>query len=90
MSLTRDKNPSPAKHVLPFLQQLAAIPKPERAYLESRLSFCRLARGECLTRAGDVADRVGFVVSGLPAFKRLDGAWPSSRCSSAKLALTSC
>lgn len=65
MSLTRDKNPSPAKHVLPFLQQLATIPKQERAYLESRLSLCRLARGECLTRAGEVADRVGFVVSGL-------------------------
>lgn len=65
MSLTRDKNDSPARHVLPFLERLAKIPEQELAYLETRLSFCRLARGDCLTRAGEVADRVGFVVSGL-------------------------
>lgn len=65
MSFTRDNKPPAAAQVLPFLQQLAPMPKKELAYLESRLRFQRLARGEFLTRAGEVADVVGFVVSGL-------------------------
>ena len=65
MSLTQDKNPSASEHVLPVLERLARIPKKEFAYFESRLQRRRLARGECLTRAGEVADQVGFVISGL-------------------------
>jgi CRP-like cAMP-binding protein len=65
MSLTRDKKSLAAQHVLPLLSRLAPLPKREFAHLETKLSFRRLGRGEFLTRAGDVADLVGFVVSGL-------------------------
>jgi CRP-like cAMP-binding protein len=65
MSLTQDKNHSATKQLLPVLEQLAPIPRKEFAYFESRLRLRRLARGDCLTRAGEVADHVGFVVSGL-------------------------
>jgi CRP-like cAMP-binding protein len=65
MSFTRDNKLLAAAHVRPFLEQLAPLPKKEFAYFASRLSFRRLARGEFLTRAGEVADQVGFVVSGL-------------------------
>ena len=69
MSLTRDKKSLAAQHVLPLLETLGPLPKKEFAYLETRLAFRRLERGEFLTRAGDVADQVGFVVKGL--FRKL-------------------
>jgi CRP-like cAMP-binding protein len=65
MSLTRDNKALAAEHVLPLLEQLSPIPKKEFAHFETRLKFSRLKRGEFLTREGEVADRVGFVVTGL-------------------------
>ena len=65
MSLTADKKSLAARHLLPLLEQLCPVPKKEFTYLQSRLTFSRLERGEFLTKAGEVADRVGFVVSGL-------------------------
>jgi CRP-like cAMP-binding protein len=65
MSLTRDKKSLAAKHVLPLLERLSPLPKREFAYLETRLSLRQLQRGQCLTRAGEVAEQVGFVVNGL-------------------------
>lgn len=65
MSFTRDNKLLAATHVRPFLEQLAPLPKKEFAYFASRLRFRRLRRGEFLTRAGEVAAEVGFVVSGL-------------------------
>jgi CRP-like cAMP-binding protein len=65
MSLTGDNKARAANHLKPLLRQLAPIPAKEWAHLESRLTFRHLHRGEFLTRAGDVADHVGFVVSGL-------------------------
>lgn len=65
MSLTRDKKSLAAEYVLPLLRGLAPLPSREFAYLETRLSLRRLERGEFLTRAGEVAKHVGFVVSGL-------------------------
>ena len=53
------------EHVLPVLQKLAPLPSREFAQLEARLSFRRLERGDFLTRAGEVAQQVGFVVNGL-------------------------
>jgi CRP-like cAMP-binding protein len=61
MSFTRDKK----RFVLPVLRQLASIPDKEWRYLEPRLRLQTLQAGDSLTRAGDVADRLGFVVSGL-------------------------
>lgn len=69
MSLTRDKKSLAAQHVLPLLEQLCPVPKKEFAYLETRLALRQLKRGDFLTRAGDVADQVGFVVTGL--FRKL-------------------
>jgi CRP-like cAMP-binding protein len=65
MSLTRDNKRLAAEHVRPLLQRLGPMPKEELAYLEARLSLRPLKRGEFLTRAGEVADQVGFVVDGL-------------------------
>lgn len=65
MSLTTDKKSLAAEHLLPLLQQLGPLPEQEFAHFETRLKFCCLKRGEFLTRAGEVADRIGFVVSGL-------------------------
>jgi CRP-like cAMP-binding protein len=65
MSLTGDKKSLAAEHVLPFLHQLSPLPKKEFAHLETRLKFRILKRGDFLTRAGDVAREVGFVVTGL-------------------------
>jgi CRP-like cAMP-binding protein len=65
MSCTGDKKYSAAVHVLPLLQSLTQLPKPEWAYLERRLRFETLGPKQTLTRSGEVADRVGFVVSGL-------------------------
>ena len=48
-----------------MLRQLADLPDSEWQHLEGRLRLVTLAPGEPLTRAGDVADRLGFVVSGL-------------------------
>ena len=52
-------------HVLPLLERLTPLPKPEWAYLERRLRLETLAPKQTLTRSGEVADRLGFVVSGL-------------------------
>lgn len=66
MSLSRDKKRTPARRaVLPLLQRLAPIPPAEWSHLESRLRYTTLAAGEALTRAGETADTLGFVVSGL-------------------------
>jgi CRP-like cAMP-binding protein len=65
MSLTRDNKSLAEQHLLPVLDRLSPMPQREFAYLESCLSFRRLKRGEFLTRAGEVADQVGFVVNGL-------------------------
>ncbi len=65
MSLTRDNKALAEAHVLPILEQLSPLPRKEVAHLVGRLKLCRLKRGEFLTRAGDVADQVGFVVTGL-------------------------
>jgi CRP-like cAMP-binding protein len=65
MSLTGDKKWLAAQHVLPLLQKLGPIPKREFAHLETRLGLCRLQRGQFLTRAGEVAEQVGFVTRGL-------------------------
>lgn len=69
MSLTRDKKSLAAQHVLPLLEQLCPVPRKEFAYLEARLTLRRLKRGDFLTRAGAVADQLGFVVTGL--FRKL-------------------
>lgn len=69
MSLSRDKKSLAAKHILPLLTKLGPLRQKEFAHLEQRLTFRRLRRGEFLTRAGDVADQVGFVVNGL--FRKL-------------------
>jgi CRP-like cAMP-binding protein len=69
MSLTRDKKSLAAEHVRPLLEKLGPLPQQEFAFLEQRLAFRRLKRGELLTRAGEVADQVGFVVKGL--FRKL-------------------
>ena len=66
MSLSRDKNQLRAdQHVRPLLQQLAPIPAKEWRYVEPRLRLQTLGAGQALTRAGEVADCLGFVVSGL-------------------------
>lgn len=65
MSLTRDKKSLAAEYVLPLLRSLAPLPDEEFAYLETRLRWRQLQRGEFLTRAGEIAQQVGFVVSGL-------------------------
>ena len=66
MSFTRDKDRARAeRYVLPVLRQFAAIPTKEWRYLAPRLERRTLAAGTTLTRAGEVADRLGFVVSGL-------------------------
>jgi CRP-like cAMP-binding protein len=65
MSLTWDKKSLAAKHVLPLLEKLGPLPKKEFAYLEARLRLSRPRRGQFLTRAGEVAEHVGFVISGL-------------------------
>lgn len=69
MSLTRDKKSLAAAHVRPLLEKLGPLPPQEFAFLEKRLAFRRLKRGELLTRAGEVAEQVGFVVKGL--FRKL-------------------
>ncbi|RYZ03780.1 MAG: Crp/Fnr family transcriptional regulator [Myxococcales bacterium] len=65
MSLTRDNKARARTQLRQSLGQLAPLPAKELAHLESRLTFRRLRRGEYLTRAGDCAAHVGFVVSGL-------------------------
>ncbi len=66
MSFTEDKNfPRAEAHVLPLLRELAPIPAREWRHLERRLEPRVLAAGETLTRAGDVAEDIGFVLSGL-------------------------
>jgi CRP-like cAMP-binding protein len=65
MSFATDKNGSAAQHVLPVIAALAPLPRREWAYVERRLVLESLAPGQSLTRAGEVADRFGFVVSGL-------------------------
>jgi len=69
MSLTRDKKTLAERHLLPLLEKLAPLPRKQFDYLTTRLAFRQLQRGEFLTRAGDVADQVGFVVKGL--FRKL-------------------
>lgn len=51
--------------MLPVLRRLSAIPAAEWRYLAPRLELETLRAGACFTRAGEVADRLGFVVSGL-------------------------
>jgi CRP-like cAMP-binding protein len=51
--------------VLPILRQLADVPPGEWRYLASQLRFEHLDKHQALTQAGHVADRLGFVVSGL-------------------------
>src|SRR6187402_3368430 len=69
MSLSPDKKAAlrkqAAAYVRPALSSLAALPEREWRYFEQRLRPELLGRGEALTRAGEVADRLGFVVSGL-------------------------
>lgn len=66
MSFTRDKDRARAeRHVLPVLRRFAAIPAKEWRYVAPRLQRQILPAGAVLTHAGDVADRLGFVVSGL-------------------------
>jgi len=65
MSLSADKNSGARTYVLPVLSRLAELPGREWAYFERRLSFETLEPRQALTRAGEVADRVGFVVRGL-------------------------
>jgi CRP-like cAMP-binding protein len=65
MSFTGDKNGSAAAHVLPVLQELAPLPRREWAHVQRRLQPAALAPGQALTEAGEIADRFGFVVSGL-------------------------
>lgn len=66
MSFTRDKKfPRADAHVLPLLRRLAPIPHQEWRRLDERLRPVKLAPGEFLTRAGEVADSVGFVIDGL-------------------------
>lgn len=66
MSFTRDKNRArPEQHVLPVLRRFSAIPAKEWRYLAPRLEKRALPAGASLTRAGEVADQLGFVVSGL-------------------------
>lgn len=69
MSLTQDKKSLAAAHLLPVLERLGPLPEKEFTYLETRLAFRRLKRGEFLTRAGEIADQVGFVMTGL--FRKL-------------------
>lgn len=66
VSLSRDKkSPTPTEHVLPILKQLAPVPAKEWKHLEPSFRLTTLARGESLTRAGEVAEQIGIVVSGL-------------------------
>jgi CRP-like cAMP-binding protein len=66
MSLTRDKKlPTAGAHVRPLLARFIDLPAREWRHLEGHLCFRSLAAGEALTRAGDVAQQVGFVVDGL-------------------------
>jgi CRP-like cAMP-binding protein len=66
MSLTAVKNrPRPSEHVLPLLQRFTPIPKAEWKHAETLLRFRELAAGDALTEAGNVADRLAFVVRGL-------------------------
>jgi CRP-like cAMP-binding protein len=51
--------------VRPLLERLAPIPEREWRHVVRKLRLERLAKGEALTRAGEVADRFGFVASGL-------------------------
>jgi len=65
MSLSADKNGAANDWVLPLLTRLAPVPRREWVYFERRLRFESLAPQQALTRAGEVADRLGFVVRGL-------------------------
>ncbi|HEX2730329.1 MAG TPA: Crp/Fnr family transcriptional regulator [Polyangiaceae bacterium] len=65
VSLSRDKIESPIERVSQALRALAPLPLRELHYLETRLRLLELGRGEALTRAGEIADCFGFVVSGL-------------------------
>lgn len=51
--------------MLPVLRSLSEIPAKEWRYLAPRLQLRALPAGAALTRAGEVADQLGFVVSGL-------------------------
>lgn len=51
--------------VRPLLTALADIPRAEWKHAEHLLRLERLARGDALTRAGEVADRFGFVIEGV-------------------------
>jgi CRP-like cAMP-binding protein len=66
VSLSKDKTgPTSAEVVLPLLERLASLPPKEWRHLESKLRVERLCKGRALTNAGEIADRFGFVVSGL-------------------------
>jgi len=66
MSFTRDKNHARAEqHVRPLLRRFAPVPAEEWRYLRTRLTLTHLPAGAALTRAGEVAEHLGFVVSGL-------------------------
>jgi CRP-like cAMP-binding protein len=64
-SLSQDKSLAAKRVVLTALERLAPVPAPEWRHLASKLAPRRLARGEALTRAGEVADCFGFVRRGL-------------------------
>ena len=65
MSFAADKNASASACVLPLLTRLGPVPSREWTYFERCLRFETLAPKQALTHAGEVADRVGFVVRGL-------------------------
>jgi CRP-like cAMP-binding protein len=65
MSCSADKNVSASACVLPLLARLSPVPSREWAHFERCLRFERLAPQQALTQAGEVADRLGFVVRGL-------------------------
>jgi CRP-like cAMP-binding protein len=67
VSFTRDKNRHQLAdhHVRPVLARLAPIPAREWRHAATLLRHVVLAPGEALTRAGDVASHLGFVVRGL-------------------------
>lgn len=66
MSLSRDKKRELAERfVRPLLTRLASLPASEWEHAEASLRAERLAPGDRLTRAGEVADRFGFVIEGV-------------------------
>jgi len=66
MSLTLDKIRAEADaFVLPILRQFSAIPSQEWRFAASKLRPVTLNTGQALTRAGDIAEELGFVTEGL-------------------------